>query len=111
VVVIPELSLLIWVPIPSSHSGTTSGPVIEHQSLATSIRRLLEVSIFFIIRVAVIFLRLTIESLRSLNDHEFILIINNRLSIWLLVSMLINWVIMTSFRHVQDRLMMTIGNE
>jgi hypothetical protein len=112
VAVLPELSLLIWVPVPPSHGGTASGPVIEHQSLAASIRRrLLIVSIFFIIRVKVIFLRLTIESLRSLNDHEFILIINNRLSIWLLVSMLIDWVIMASFGHVQDRLLMAIRNK
>lgn len=74
----PILSLWqVRVSITSSNCGTSSSAVIEHQSLATSVRRLLTVKVFFICwREMLIFLRLTSWSLRRLNDHEFFLIIN-----------------------------------
>jgi len=73
----PVLSLwLVGVSITSSDGGTSSSAVIEHQSLATSVRRLLTVKVFFVsMREMFIFLRLTSWSLRRLNDHEFFIIL------------------------------------
>ncbi len=67
-VVLPEFSL-IGVSVASAHSGTSSGAVVEHQSLPASIRRL-SVQVFFV--MVLIFLRLTIR--RGLDDREFIII-------------------------------------
>ena len=71
----PVLSLwLVGVSEASAHGGASSGAVIEHQSLAASIRRLLSVEVVFFVEM-LIFLRLTGGSLRRLNDHKFFIII------------------------------------
>ena len=84
----PVLSLwLVRVSITSSNCGTSSSAVIEHQSLATSVRRLLTVKVFFVgMREMLIFLRLTSWSLRRLNDHEFFIILRGLSMVVPLVS-------------------------
>jgi hypothetical protein len=85
----PVLSLwLVRVSITSSNCGTSSSAVIEHQSLATSVRRLLTVKVVFFVgmREMLIFLRLTSWSLRRLNDHEFFIILRGLSMVVPLVS-------------------------